>query len=129
MSRGVAAIHVPHGPSGGSPCECITLAVAAANSNFYATVVVDSSLAGARGDAPNAVESGIRILEEGFSKRTCKRSSEVLMNQTAIRLMGFKDPIGQTVKIRGRERRIVGVIDDVLMGSPLTRSSLPLLPC
>jgi len=62
---------------------------------------------------------GIKILEgRDFSEEITSDSTEVLMNQTAIRLMGFKDPIGQTVKIRGRERTIVGVIEDVLMGSP-----------
>ena len=32
--------------------------------------------------------------------------------------MGLKDPIGQKIRIWGNERSVIGVADDVLMGSP-----------
>ena len=38
--------------------------------------------------------------------------------QTAMKLMGLEDPIGTQLDLWGDKRTLVGVIDDVLMGSP-----------
>jgi hypothetical protein len=37
---------------------------------------------------------------------------QVIFNETAIAMMRLKDPIGKSVRIRGEERRIVGVVKD-----------------
>ena len=75
---------------------------------------------------------GIRILQgRDFSEELDNDSSSILINKTAARILGFKDPIGQTVKIRNKERTIVGVIDDVVMGSlfdPIKPAFIAMLP-
>ena len=62
---------------------------------------------------------GIKILEgRDFSEDYSSDSSAALVNKTAVKLMGFSEPIGEVIKFRGIERTIIGVVDDVLMGSP-----------
>jgi len=61
---------------------------------------------------------GIPLLEgRDFSETFKSDTAAVIMNQTAINIMGMKDPIGQKVTIWERSFEIVGVTDDVLMGS------------
>ncbi len=45
-------------------------------------------------------------------------SNCVILNKEAIRIMKLKNPVGSTVSWAGRERRITGVIDDLIMTSP-----------
>lgn len=45
-------------------------------------------------------------------------SSAALLNESAVKLMGFKDPIGQVVKDMGRDWHIIGVIKDFILKSP-----------
>ncbi|HMH33956.1 MAG TPA: FtsX-like permease family protein, partial [Puia sp.] len=45
-------------------------------------------------------------------------SNAALLNESAVRVMGFKDPIGQTVRDIGQEWHIVGVIKDFILNSP-----------
>ena len=55
-----------------------------------------------------------------FSKKFLSDSSKVIINEAAVKYMGLKDPVGQTVHF-GRENKaytIVGVIKDMVMGSP-----------
>lgn len=53
---------------------------------------------------------GIKIKEgRNFSLNTEK---EIVFNETAIKQMGLKDPIGKTVKFWDRERQIVGIAED-----------------
>jgi ABC-type antimicrobial peptide transport system permease subunit len=37
---------------------------------------------------------------------------QIIFNEKAIESMGLKDPVGKTVRIRGQERQIVGVVKD-----------------
>lgn len=50
-------------------------------------------------------------------------SAAVLLNETAAKIMGFKDPIGQTIKDNGLQYRIVGVVKDFVIRSPYDRPS------
>jgi putative ABC transport system permease protein len=61
---------------------------------------------------------GIKIIEGRNFSEFASDSTAVLVNRTAVRTMGLKDPVGQIVKINKKELTIVGVVDDVLMGSP-----------
>jgi putative ABC transport system permease protein len=62
---------------------------------------------------------GIRVLAgRDFSEELDHDSTAILVNETAVRIMGFDDPLGQQVKIRNKWKTIVGVIEDVVMGSP-----------
>jgi putative ABC transport system permease protein len=45
-------------------------------------------------------------------------SSAALLNETALAVMGFKDPIGEIVNDDGRQYRVVGVIKDFIFTSP-----------
>lgn len=60
------------------------------------------------------------IAGRNFSKEFATDSTKVIINETAAKDMGFKDPIGQTIKFGGgtQSRQIVGVIKDMVMGSP-----------
>jgi putative ABC transport system permease protein len=53
-------------------------------------------------------------MEEGraFSPNTPADSNAVIFNETAIREMGLKDPLGKTVKLWGNKKTIVGVVKD-----------------
>jgi ABC-type antimicrobial peptide transport system permease subunit len=62
---------------------------------------------------------GIKMLEgRDFSRDFKSDSSGIIINKSALDLMGLKDPIGQKINIWGDDRTILGVMDDVVMGSP-----------
>lgn len=50
----------------------------------------------------------------------------VIFNKEAIKLMGLKNPIGTAVTWAGRNMEIVGVVDNMIMGSPY-ESAAPLM--
>lgn len=60
------------------------------------------------------------IAGRDFSKALATDTTKIIINETAAKDMGFKDPIGQVVKFGGgtQSRQIVGVIKDMIMGSP-----------
>jgi ABC-type antimicrobial peptide transport system permease subunit len=45
-------------------------------------------------------------------------SLAVLINESAVKLMGFKDPIGQIIKDDSRDWKVVGVFKDFVLKSP-----------
>jgi ABC-type antimicrobial peptide transport system permease subunit len=45
-------------------------------------------------------------------------SGAILLNESAVKLMGFKDPIGQAVKSGEGDWHVVGVVKDFILGSP-----------
>lgn len=45
-------------------------------------------------------------------------SNAVILNKEAIRIMKLENPVGKTINWAGRERRITGVIDNLIMTSP-----------
>ncbi|MBL0883175.1 MAG: FtsX-like permease family protein, partial [Chitinophagaceae bacterium] len=47
----------------------------------------------------------------------------VLFNKEAIRVMGIKNPVGNTINWAGRDRRIVGVVDNMIMESPYSAAT------
>ncbi|GAB4014186.1 ABC transporter permease [Spirosoma migulaei] len=53
-----------------------------------------------------------------FSRQFPSDSSGMVLNETAVRYMGIKDPVGKQVKWNGKPYRVVGVIKDMLMASP-----------
>lgn len=48
-------------------------------------------------------------------------SNAALITESAQRAMGLDDPIGKTIRDRGQDWHIVGVVKDVIMGSPFER--------
>lgn len=59
-----------------------------------------------------------------FSREHATDSNAVILNETAWKVIGYKDPIGRTMKSGDRELTIVGVIDDMLMLDPF-KSTAP----
>lgn len=62
---------------------------------------------------------GIKILMgRDFSREFPSDSSAILINKAALDLMGLEDPLGTELELWGGKRTLIGVLDDVLMGSP-----------
>ena len=55
---------------------------------------------------------GIKMKEGRNFSNNNSSFKEIVFNESAIKAMGLKDPIGKTVKFWGRERQIVGVAED-----------------
>ena len=53
-----------------------------------------------------------------FSRDFHTDSSGIVLNEAAVKYMGLKDPVGTTIQWGGKPFRILGVIKDMLMGSP-----------
>ena len=52
-----------------------------------------------------------------FSKEFGTDSMNVIVNEAAVRAMGFDDPIGQAVRVWGRDGQIIGVVKDFHIAS------------
>ncbi len=62
---------------------------------------------------------GIRMLQgRDFSPEVKSDTSAIIINQAALDLMGVNDPIGSTIRIWGDDRTVIGVTENVVMGSP-----------
>lgn len=62
---------------------------------------------------------GVKMIEgRDFSEDFKSDSIAIVVNKAAIKLMGLKDPIGTELDLWGKKRKLIGVYDDVLMGSP-----------
>ncbi|TDE18541.1 ABC transporter permease [Dyadobacter psychrotolerans] len=53
-----------------------------------------------------------------FSRSFSTDSSAVVINETAMKFMGLKNPVGSIIKEDGVPHKVVGVIEDMVMGSP-----------
>lgn len=62
---------------------------------------------------------GIEVLMgRDFSKEFGNDSSAIVINKAALDIMGLEDPIGTNLDLWGEKRKLIGVVDNVLMGSP-----------
>jgi ABC-type antimicrobial peptide transport system permease subunit len=52
-----------------------------------------------------------------FSRNLSSDSAEVIFNQAAIDRMGLKNPLGKTVKVWDKNRKIVGIVKNFHVGS------------
>lgn len=59
-------------------------------------------------------------MKEGrnFSKQFLSDSSGFLFNEAAIRQMGLKEPVGETIQWHGKNWKVLGVVKDMVMTSP-----------
>ncbi|MEH6304230.1 FtsX-like permease family protein [Olivibacter sp. CPCC 100613] len=53
-----------------------------------------------------------------FSKAFATDSMAFIINESAARFMGFKDPVGKTIRQGGERFTIIGVVNDILQESP-----------
>ncbi len=62
---------------------------------------------------------GIKLLEgRDFSEDFKSDTAAILINKAALELMNLKEPIGTELDLWGGKRKLIGVTDNVLMGSP-----------
>ena len=62
---------------------------------------------------------GIKILEgRDFSEEFTSDSTAIIVNKAAMDLMQLKNPIGEQLDLWGKKRVLIGIVDNVLMGSP-----------
>jgi ABC-type antimicrobial peptide transport system permease subunit len=56
-------------------------------------------------------------IQEGrdFSEAFAADSAGFILNETAVRYMGFKNPVDERVKAFGREYQVIGVVKDMVM--------------
>jgi ABC-type antimicrobial peptide transport system permease subunit len=55
-----------------------------------------------------------------FSRRFSTDSLGIVLNESAAKFMGIKDPVGMTIQWNSLEYKVIGVIEDVITGSPFT---------
>lgn len=55
-----------------------------------------------------------------FSRAFSTDSSAVLLNEAAVKIIGFKNPIGQTINFGDEKLTVIGVIDNVVMTDPFS---------
>jgi putative ABC transport system permease protein len=53
-----------------------------------------------------------------FSRDFATDSAAVILNEAAVKFMGLKDPLHETIKWHGRNYTVTGVIQDMVMQSP-----------
>jgi hypothetical protein len=53
-----------------------------------------------------------------FSRDFPTDSTGLVLNEAAVKYMGLKNPVGTTIQWGGKPYRVLGVIKDMLMGSP-----------
>jgi len=53
-----------------------------------------------------------------FSREFASDSSGFVVNEAAVQYMGLKNPVGTTIRRDGRPFQILGVVKDVVLGSP-----------
>lgn len=63
---------------------------------------------------------GIKILEGKDFSGTPVDSSSMILNRSAVKVMGLKNPVGMAMRFGSRNYTVIGVSDDVVMGSPYT---------
>ena len=56
-----------------------------------------------------------------FSRDFPTDSSAMILNESAVKLMGFANPLGETVTHNGRDYHVIGVVSDMLKESPFER--------
>jgi ABC-type antimicrobial peptide transport system permease subunit len=59
-------------------------------------------------------------IKEGrdFSRNFATDTGAFILNESAVRLIGFKNPLGQTIRWLDQEHKIIGVVKDMVMESP-----------
>jgi putative ABC transport system permease protein len=69
---------------------------------------------------------GLKMIEgRDFSRDFPSDSSAVIINKAAADVMGLKEPIGATLRLWGSEWTVIGVTENIVMGSPYE----PVDPC
>ncbi|HEY9196039.1 MAG TPA: ABC transporter permease [Mucilaginibacter sp.] len=66
---------------------------------------------------------GWHVLEgRDFSRNFATDTSAIILNQSAVKLSGIKNPVGKTMRWGGKSYVIVGVVKDMVMESPYSKT-------
>lgn len=70
-------------------------------------------------DYDYAETMGIKVLQgRDFSRDFASDSAAIVVNQAAMDIMQLEDPMGTQLELWDGKRTLIGVVDNVLMGSP-----------
>ncbi|CAD5250352.1 MULTISPECIES: ABC transporter permease [unclassified Imperialibacter] len=58
------------------------------------------------------------LMGRDFSKEFTTDTASIVINKAALDLMGLEDPLGTPLDLWGGKRKLIGVVDNVMMGSP-----------
>jgi putative ABC transport system permease protein len=62
---------------------------------------------------------GVKLVEgRDFSPEYPSDTAAIILNQAAVKMMRFKQPLGQIVKYQNRNCKVVGVVENFTWGSP-----------
>lgn len=62
---------------------------------------------------------GIKLLQgRDFSEEYATDTAAIIINQAGLDLMNLEDPLGANLDLWGSKRRLIGVVENSLMGSP-----------
>jgi putative ABC transport system permease protein len=62
---------------------------------------------------------GLKVVQgRDFSTDHLSDSTALMLNEAAVKMMGFKYPVGQVIKWQGSPHHVVGVVQDFVWGSP-----------
>jgi ABC-type antimicrobial peptide transport system permease subunit len=62
---------------------------------------------------------GWQVLDgRDFSRDFPADTNGIVLNESAVRLMGLKSPIGKVIRVQGKQMTILGVVGNMVMGSP-----------
>ena len=104
-----------------------------AQSNSAPTAVKSNNIVDWKGKDPATVVSpgtiavshdfgntiGWSIIEgRDFSRDFPSDTFSFILNESAVKMTGFENPVGQTIRWLGEEHKIVGVVRDMIMESP-----------
>jgi len=60
--------------------------------------------------------TGMKFKEgRSFSRAFKDESDAIILNESAVKLMGFKNPVGSTIKFEGKVHNIIGVTENVVI--------------
>ena len=63
--------------------------------------------------------NGIKLIAgRDFDERFAPEKASVIINQAALDLMGFPDPIGERLEVNGQQMELIGVTENSISGSP-----------
>lgn len=65
-----------------------------------------------QGDFRLAETLNLNLLEGRTFSKEYNEKNNIIFNETAIKIMGLKDPVGQSIKLWGMNYQIVGVVQD-----------------
>jgi ABC-type antimicrobial peptide transport system permease subunit len=53
-----------------------------------------------------------------FSRKFSTDSAALILNETAVKTMGFKDPLAELVRLHGTNYKVIGIVKDIMEGDP-----------